>query len=66
MQTEALFMGKPISYWVDLEETYQKFAHILELPQVKRIIIEHELKMLDHKRELLCSQLTDTEEYING
>lgn len=55
-------MGKPISYWVDLEEVYQKFAPILELPQVKRIIIEHELKMLDRKRELLGSQLKDIEE----
>ena len=53
MPTETMFMGKPISYWLDIEKSYQKIEPILELPEVKRIILENELAELLSKRNLL-------------
>lgn len=45
---EAHFMGKPISYWSKLEET---FGDIQDDPYVQLVVAESKLEILDSKYE---------------
>jgi hypothetical protein len=45
---ESLFMGKPYSYWLRLEET---FGHVQDDPYVLLVAAEAKIALLDSKYE---------------
>ncbi len=66
MQTETHLLGKPVSYWMAIEKSYKKIEPILEVPEVKRIILENELAELLSKRNSLDFQIELIKSQLDG
>jgi hypothetical protein len=67
---ESLFMGKPLSYWIKLEET---FGHVHDDPYVLLVAAEAKIALLDskyendkHKLETEINNLRKQLGFVNG
>lgn len=59
------FLGKPVSYWIDIERKYASIEPILEEPGVKRALLLNELKQLVDHRNQLNRQIASIESQLN-
>ena len=59
MTYETRFMGKPISYWIAIEKAYNN------IPEVKRLVLQQELKTLVAKRYEIDAQIEKIKDQLN-
>lgn len=63
--SETHFMGKPISYWLAIEKTYNSIQPLLHTPELRKFMLEQELKNLSAKRYEIDAQIEKIKDQLN-